>query len=166
VKPYRTAIRLVTRVAAFCLPIGPVFFVLGLTIKAIDAGSLRDAIVAFRPAAVLLGCPKVSALALPTVAMLSIGMHLLGKLRRDSFPIAFGIGTVLICLGIGITTFVIVGPSRGIDPYIRFGPATIVKVVLTASALLSALYWLIAVRRDRKRRRLVEQHEQALEAME
>jgi hypothetical protein len=143
-----------------------VFFVVGLTITAIDEGSLRDALVAYRPAAILRGCLKVSALALPTVATLSIGMHLLGKLRRDSFPIAFGIGTILVCLGIAITTFVIVGPSRGIDPYVRFGPTTIVKIVLEVSALLSALYWLFAVRRDRKRRRLVEQHKQALEAME
>ena len=148
---------------------GPIVFVLVLTYHAVEAGSLRDGLAAYRPALVLLGCLKVSALALPTVAMLSIGMHLLGKLQRDSFLIAFEVGTILVCVGIGITTFVLVGPSPGIDfddSNIRYEAAIVVAIVLAVSALLSALYWLIAVRRDRSRRMLAESDARAVRAME
>jgi ABC-type multidrug transport system permease subunit len=148
---------------------GPIVFVLVLTYQMIQGETLRDELAAYRPAAVLLGWLKISALALPTVAMLSIGMHLLGKLRRDSFLIAFAIGTILVCVGIGITTFVTVGPSPDIDfddPDIRYEAVIVVAIVLAISALLSVLYWLFAVRRDRSRRLLAEIDVQAIRAME
>ena len=163
---YRTAIRLVMRVAAFSLPMGPIAFVLGLTNKAIESGSLSGALAGVRPTVVVLGCLKVSALALPAVAILSIGMYLLGKLRRDSFLIAFGVGTILVSVSIGITIYVMVGPSPATEinePYIWYGIAI---VVLVMSALLSALYWLLAARRDRSRRLLSESDAQAIRAME
>lgn len=166
---YRTAILLVMRVAAFCLPTGPIVFVFVVTNDLIEGESLGDALGQFASADVQLGFLKIAALALPTVAMLSIGMYLLGKLRRDSFLIAFGIGTILVCVGIGITTLVIVGPSLDIDfsdPLIRYEAAIVVVIVLAVSALLSALYWLVAVRLDRRRRLLAEGDARAVQAME
>jgi hypothetical protein len=163
---YRTAIRLVVRVAAFCLPIGPIAFALGLTNKAIESGSVSGALAGLRPTVVLLGCLKVSALALPAVATLSIGTYLLGKLRRDSFLISLGVGTFLVSASIGVTIYVMVGPSPGIrfnEPYVWYGIAIVVVVM---SALLSALYWLLAVRRDRSRRLLAESDMRAIRAME
>ena len=148
---------------------GPIVFAFGLTYDVINRESLGGALAGYRPAHVLLGFLKVSALALPTLAMLSIGMYLLGKLRRDSFLIAFGIGTILVSAGIGITTFVIVGPSPDVDlndSYTRYEAATVVVIILAVSSLLSALYWLFAVRRDRSRRLLAEIDVRAIRAME
>ncbi|NJM93006.1 MAG: hypothetical protein HC861_10745 [Rhodospirillaceae bacterium] len=145
---------------------GPIAFALKVIDDVTEVGSLRDTFAAYRPATVLLGCLKVSALALPTVAMLSIGMYLLWKLRRDSFLIAFGVGMILVSVSIGLTIHVMVGPSPQIyfdEPYVLLGIAI---VVLVFSALLSALYWLLAVRRDRRRRLLAESDAQAIRAME
>lgn len=95
-----------------------------------------------------------------------MGMYLLGKLRRDSFLISLGIGTILVSVSIGMTIYVMVGPSLGLrlyEPYVWYGVA-IVGIVM--SALLSALYWLIAVRRDRIHRLQAEIDMQAIRAME
>lgn len=159
------------RVAALSLPIGPILFALKLADDVVTAGGyLGVALAPYRPAAVLLGCLKISALALPTVAMLSIGMCLLGKLRRDSFLMAFVVGTVLLSAGVGITLLATVGTSLGMDiddPYVRYAAITIlVAIVLAVSALLSALYWLFAVRRDRRHRLLAENDARAIRAME
>jgi hypothetical protein len=170
VERYHTAIQILVRIAAICLPLGPILFALKLIDDVvIEGGYLRIALLTYRPAVVLLGCLKVSALALPTVAMLSIGMYLLAKLRRDSFLIAFAVGTILISAGIAITTLIIAGPLSDIDlddPYTRYEAAGVVVVVLVVSAFLSALYWLIAVRRDRRRRLRAESDTLAIRAME
>ncbi len=95
-----------------------------------------------------------------------MGMYLLGKLRRNSFLVSFGIGTILVSVSIVTTIYVMFGPSLRSylnEPYVWHGVAI---VVIVMSALLSALYWLIAARRDRIRRLQAEISMQAIRAME
>ena len=86
----------------------------------------------------------------------------LARANRDTFVVSFACGTVCAFVAIFVTCLITL---------ITFGEAPDFNVIdvafmVVASSIDSALYWLIAVRRDRIRRQMTEEHEHALRAME
>lgn len=75
-----------------------------------------------------------------------------------SVPCGAAIGFVAICM----TAEVTIGGS----PLSELDNVKDFALLSLGSSIMSTLYWLVAVRRIRNRRRLAEQHERALRAME
>jgi hypothetical protein len=103
----------------------------------------------------IFGFATISLFALPSVIAIGIGAYALAMAKHDTFMISTACGAVIGYVALSITVEVAIG-----------GAIQAAALLMFLSSITSALYWLTAVRRDRNRRRLVEQHEQALHAME
>jgi hypothetical protein len=97
--------------------------------------------------------------------VIAIGMRVLGKYGWDSFPVATGTGTVLAYAVFSAVSLIVFGQAPGFSRYPDENVRDAV-IMIAFGALLSALYWMLAVRSDRRRREILKQNELALRAME
>jgi hypothetical protein len=111
----------------------------------------------------MLGWALLSLFALPSVVAIALGAIALARANRDTFLVSLACGTACAYVAISVTYYLLTlitlreaSIFSGID----------VALMVLACSIFSTLYWLIAVRRPRSRRQLVEQHERALRAME
>ena len=113
----------------------------------------------------MLGWAVASLFALPSVGAIALGTIPLARANRDTFLVSFACGTACAYVAISITCLITIGEAPGFD----FGHPSNVSdaaLMVLACSIGSALYWLVAVRRQRSRRQLAAQHERALRAME
>jgi hypothetical protein len=113
----------------------------------------------------LLGYALLSIFALPSVIAIAIGAHALAARRHDSFIISTACGAAIGYIVLSITAKFTLGSA----PIFDLRDASNVRdaaLLLLNSSMISGLYWLVAVRRDRNKRALEEKHERALRAME
>ena len=110
----------------------------------------------------ILGCATASLFALPIAIMIAIGAHILARRKNDTFMMSVVCGTAIGFIAISVASEIAVGGS----PFTESDDVKGIVLLLLGSFTMSALYWLVAVRRVRRRRGLTEQHERAIRAME
>jgi hypothetical protein len=108
------------------------------------------------------GCATASLFGLPVAIMIAIGAHVLGRRNNDTFMKSAACGTAISFIAISITSEIAVGGSPLTEPE----NVREIALLLLGSFIMSALYWLVAVRQIRRQRGLAEQHERAVKAME
>jgi hypothetical protein len=113
----------------------------------------------------LLASTLTSLLALPSIVAIGIGAHALAARKHDGFIVSTACGTVIGYVALSITFELTIGGSPTLD-FQDYSNVRDAALLLLLSAMISGLYWLIAVRRDRIRRQVTEEHERALRAME
>jgi hypothetical protein len=162
----RVALKRLGILAVCILAAGPIIFCVLFIKDAVVSESLGRAIGDVPSLGEFLrGCVRSSALALPTLVVIAIGMRLLGKYGWDSFPVAIVTGTVLAYAIISAFALAVFGEAPGFSHY-QEANVRDAMITVAVGASLSALYWILAVRSDRRRRELVKQNELALRAME
>ena len=113
----------------------------------------------------MLGCAVISLLALPTVMVIAIGAYALAATKYDTFMISTACSAVIGYVALSITFELAFGTASMLEFRDSYDIQEAVLLIVLAS-LLSSLYWIVAVRRDRHRRQASEEHERALRAME
>jgi hypothetical protein len=111
------------------------------------------------------GWALASIFAFPSVVVIALGAIVPARANRDTFVLSIACGTACAFVAISVTCLIAVGKAPGFD----FGHPSNVSdgaLMVLACSIGSALYWLVAGRRQRSRRQLAEQHERALRAME
>jgi hypothetical protein len=151
-------------VAACAGAAGPIFLLMSTIDSMVKA---PDEVVQLwrtaRPLPDLLrGCAMASLFALPIVTMIAIGAQALARRKHDSFMKSVACGSAIAFVATSIACEILLGTSPLSEP----GNVRENALLALGSFIMSALYWLLAVRRTRNQRALAEQHERALRAME
>jgi len=164
--PGRLALKQLGILAVCILAAGPIIYCVLFVRDAVVAESLSRAIGDLPSLSKFLrGCGRASAVSIPMVIVIAIGMRVLGKYGWDSFPVATGAGVILAYAIFSAVSLVVFGQAPGFSRY----PQEDVKdavIMVAVGALMSALYWILAVRSDRRRRAILKKDELALRAME
>jgi hypothetical protein len=147
-------------ILACCLSTGPIVTLLRIGNVATREASLDAGIASlqwksFDVVAVYVFAP---ACLLPIFASVALFTFHLGKRENDTFPRAFPVGTAIAFFGL----WAWVAIDRG---YFRLGQADM-AMLLIASMLFSAIYWLTAIRPMRRTRAHLRLRRAAIEAME
>ena len=101
----------------------------------------------------------------PMVGTIALGMYVLAKLNKDGFLIATVSGALLGYVAMTITFLILMGKTPGLEfdsPSNTRNIATMFFITL----VISVLYWLVSIRRERNWRRIDTQDDLALRAME
>jgi hypothetical protein len=113
----------------------------------------------------LLGYTLTSLFTLPSIVAIGIGAHVLAARKHDTFIVSTACGAVIGYVALSITFELTIGGASTFD-FQDYSDVKDAVLLLLLSVMISGLYWLIAVRRDRVRRQIAEEHERALRAME
>jgi len=110
----------------------------------------------------VMGCATASLIALPIAIMIAIGIHFLARRNNDTFVTSVVCGAAIVFIAISVASEIAVGGS----PFTESDDVKGIALLLLVSFIMSALYWLVGARRIRSRRKLTEQHDRAIRAME
>lgn len=113
----------------------------------------------------MLGCGAIAIFALPSFIAIAIATHALAVRRHDTFMLCTACGAAIGYAALSITLTIAMGATRYVDFADPFKAAN-AAFLAVFSLITSALYWYVAARRDRRRRRLTDEHERAVRAME
>ena len=162
----RPALKRLGILAVCILAAGPIIYCVLFVKNAVVSESLARAIDDLPSLSTFLrGCARASAVSFPMSVVIAIGMRVLGKYGWDSFPVATGAGTVLAYAVFSAVSLIVFGQAPGFSRYPEENVRDAV-IMIAFGALVSALYWILAVRSDRRRREILRQNESALRAME
>jgi hypothetical protein len=161
----RTALKALMAVIACSLASGPI---LSLAVLAGYAIGIYPSLAAYSQkslSSLLIEWLTIAIGTFPITTAIALGMHVLSRMRRDSFILAVAAGGVTGYAALCMLEILIFGRIQSF----RFGVSF--NLVLAAVNLgfcmsLSALYWLLAVKGKSRRRMLAEQQQQAIRAME
>jgi hypothetical protein len=145
-------------IAACAGAAGPVFLLMYMLIGLDEVGEVLNVPLPN----LILGCAIASLIALPIAILIAIATHVLARRNNDTFMKSAACGTAIGFIVISIASEIAVGGSPLSEP----GNVRDIALLLLGSFIMSALYWLVAVRRIRNRRGLAEQQERAIRAME
>ena len=137
---------------------GPVFLLMYMLIGMDEVGEVWNIPLLN----LILGCATASLIALPIAILIAVATHVLARRKSDTFTMSAACGTAIGFIVISIASEIAVGGSPLTEP----DNVRDIVLLLLGSFIMSALYWLVAVRRIRNRRALTEQHERAIRAME
>jgi hypothetical protein len=113
----------------------------------------------------MLGCVAIAIFVLPSLIAIGIGAHVLAVRGHDTFIVGTVCGAVIGYIVLSTTLKIAMGITRYIDFADPFKVQNAAFLTIFSS-IVSALYWYVAVRSDRHRRRLTDEHERAIRAME
>jgi hypothetical protein len=131
-------------IAACAGAAGPVFLLMYMLIGLDEAGEVWTTPLPN----LILGCAIASLIALPIAILIAIATHVLARTKNDTFIKSAACGTAIGFIVISIASEIAVGGSPLSDP----GNVRDIALLLLGSFIMSALYWLMAVRRARSRR--------------
>ncbi|WP_119300221.1 hypothetical protein [Dongia deserti] len=163
-KAARFALVRLLAVAGCSLAAGPLVFLLEFFVDAIEGASVTYAAARLRhsPDSLLFKFAAISIMVLPATTLIASGIHVLGRMRKDSFFFATLSGSMLGSIALYVTALSLIGQWPGLR-FLNIRGAT---AIIGLSILLSALYWVVAIRGHRRMRALVEQDAWAIRAME
>jgi hypothetical protein len=101
---------------------------------------------------------------LPVATAIALGIHVLSRMRWDSFLVAVPAGGVIGYLAVCMLQWLMFGTVLSLGYGVSFS-LVLAAVDMGVFMLLSGLYWLLVVKGAR-RRMLGEYHQQAIRAME
>jgi hypothetical protein len=107
----------------------------------------------------------VDAVMSPMIAAIALGMYVLARLSKDGFLIATLSGAFFGYVAITMTFLTLMGKAPGLEFDSPSNTRNIATMFFTTFTI-SALYWLVSIRRERSWRRIDMQDELALRAME
>ena len=150
-------------VIACSLAYGPITSLVELAGYAIGTGFAAD--LQKSPTSLLLEWLTLAIGTLPVATAIALGIHVLSRMRRDSFLVAVPTGGVVGYLAVCILQWLMFGSVLSLGYGVSFN-LLLAAVDLGTFMLLSGFYWLLVVKGARRRRMLGEQHQQAISAME
>lgn len=146
---------------------GPVAFLAWLASDAVESRSLDHAVARLRdtePFGVLSACAAIAVGVLPSLALVALVAYGLGRQQRDTFVLATGAGATIGSAGVIVTVSALLDVD--LDPSSGLTFLKDILLIFTTSAIVSAIYWFVAIRPQRRKRVLERQHDAAIRAME
>ena len=146
---------------------GPVAFVAWLVSDAIEQRSLRHAIAELQYTElldVLVGCVAITISVVPSLALVALVTYGLGRRQRDTFALTTATGATIGSLAVIVTSSTLL--SINLDPNSGMVFLMDVALIFATSAIISAIYWRVAIRPQRRKRVLEQRHYSAIRAME
>jgi hypothetical protein len=161
----RVALKAIMAVIACSLASGPIIFLFDITGYAIGIYPSLAAYFQTSLSSLLSDWLMITVGSLPVVTSIAFGMHILSRMRRDSFIVAVAAGDVIGYVILCMLELLVFGRIQSL----HFGVSLNLGIAILNFGLfasVSALYWLLAVKGRRGRRVLAEQEEQAIRTME
>jgi hypothetical protein len=143
----------------------PIFFLIDFIRELMKGRSLHMVLEGYMDIELtkfLSGCLVLTLGILPVLIIVALVMHLLGRREHDTCGRAILAGAVTSFIAIVVMASLFLGGAPGWNSE----DVADLPWILLVSAALSTLYWMIAVRPQRRRRALWRQHYASVRAME